>query len=187
MKPSAKPAPPPQPITPDQLREARIALGWSAETLAARSKTTVHIVNEYERSGRVAAKRGQARGFDALAAIRTALEAAGVGLSSRTAAGRERDGQEAMTKIAVAQITPSQMKAARMLLGWSRERLAMFAETTENFVIKYETQGRVVSMFSRDQTFDGLAAIRATLEAADVEFTSGGEPGVKLRTIKFPQ
>ena len=38
-----------------------------------------------------------------------------------------------------------------------------------------------MTMFSRERSFDGLAAIRTALEQAGVEFTNGGEPGVKLR------
>ncbi|RYF21987.1 MAG: hypothetical protein EOO77_04990 [Oxalobacteraceae bacterium] len=76
MKPPAKPAPPP--ITPEQLREARAALGWSSERLATRSGTTVYGVIKYERFGRVASKRGQSRDFDALASFRAVLEAAGI-------------------------------------------------------------------------------------------------------------
>jgi len=38
-----------------------------------------------------------------------------------------------------------------------------------------------MKMYSREQSLDGLAAIRSTLEAAGVEFTCDGEPGVKLR------
>lgn len=88
---------------------------------------------------------------------------------------------ESMTETALVQITPQQMQAARLLLGWSRERLAMFAETSGDFVVKYETQGRVMTMYSRERSFDGLAAIRAALEAAGVEFNNGGEPGVRLK------
>lgn len=76
MTSTAQPAP--RPITPEELREARAALGWSSERLAARSDTTAHIINEYERFGRVASRLGQPRDFNALASIRDALEVAGV-------------------------------------------------------------------------------------------------------------
>lgn len=91
-----------------------------------------------------------------------------------------------MTEAAATQITPNQMWAARLLLGWSRERLASHAGTTGPFVYAYETEGRVMTMFSRERSFDGLAAIRGTLEAAGVEFDNGGEPGVKLRRSEAP-
>lgn len=75
MKPPAKPAPPP--ITPDQMREARAALGWPSD-LTPRSGNTAYGVIKYERFGRVTSKRGQSRDFDVLASIRAALEAAGI-------------------------------------------------------------------------------------------------------------
>ena len=65
-------------MTPEQLREARVALGLSAERLAARSGTTAYGVIKYERFGRVASKRGQSRDFNALASFRAVLEAAGI-------------------------------------------------------------------------------------------------------------
>lgn len=79
------------------------------------------------------------------------------------------------------QITPQQMWAARLLLGWSRERLAGRAGTTAVFIWTYENEGRVMRMVSREQSLDGLAAVRATLEAADVIFTNEGRPGVNLK------
>ena len=88
-----------------------------------------------------------------------------------------------MTEVAAAHITPNQMWAARLLLGWSRERLAGYADTTGSFVYTYETESRVMTMFSRERYFDGLAAIRIVLEAAGVEFVdeNGGGAGVRLR------
>ncbi len=38
-----------------------------------------------------------------------------------------------------------------------------------------------MKMVSRDRLFDGLAAIRVTLDAAGVTFTNDDEPGLKLR------
>ena len=85
MKPPVQPTPPP--ITPEQLRDARVALGWSSDRLAARSETTARIINEYERCGRVTSWRGQPRDFDALASIRAALEAAGIEFIQQTSEG----------------------------------------------------------------------------------------------------
>ena len=84
------------------------------------------------------------------------------------------------------QITPKQMWDARLLLGWTRERLASVAGATGQFVYTYETDGRVMTMYSRERSFDGLAAIRAALEEAGVEFTNEREPGVKLLNFKAP-
>lgn len=75
------------PITPEQVREARAALGWSSDRLAARSGTTAYGIMKYERFGRVASKRGQPRDFDALASIRSALEAGGVEFIEKNGGG----------------------------------------------------------------------------------------------------
>ena len=83
-------------------------------------------------------------------------------------------------------ITPQQMRAARSLLGWSRERLAARSDTAAPFVSIYENDGRVANLRSREPLFDGLATIRATLEAAGVTFTNGDEPGVKLKKVEGP-
>ena len=82
-------------------------------------------------------------------------------------------------------LTPKQMWAARLLLSWSRDRLAGRAGTTRAFVWAYETAGRVTKMASRNRPTDGLATIRAALEAAGVEFIdeNGGGPGVRLAKL----
>ncbi|MGI4794901.1 MAG: hypothetical protein ACRYG8_12665 [Janthinobacterium lividum] len=61
--------------------------------------------------------------------------------------------------------------------------MAAQSGTTMTFVWTYENEGRVMRMLSREPSLDGLAAIRATLEAAGVEFIeeNGGGPGVRLR------
>ena len=65
-------------MTPAQLKAARDLLGWGIHKLAGRSGTTYHFVITYERSGRVAANYGPMSPADPLAAIRAALEEAGV-------------------------------------------------------------------------------------------------------------
>ena len=80
-------------------------------------------------------------------------------------------------------ITPDQVRAARSLLGWSRERLAAHSGVTTIFVSTYEDTGRVMKMWSRVPSVDGLAAVRGTLEASGVEFTTGDQPGVKLAKV----
>lgn len=73
-------------------------------------------------------------------------------------------------------MTPAQLKAARKLLGWSRDRLAGASNVPPHAVTDYEhgsTRGAV--------TPERLAAIRAALEAASIEFTNGDAPGVRLR------
>jgi transcriptional regulator with XRE-family HTH domain len=72
-------------------------------------------------------------------------------------------------------VTAAQIRAARGLLGWSQTVLARDAGIALQTVIRFETgRGSRVSA-------DTAAKIAAALEAAGVEFTNGGEPGVKLR------
>ena len=80
-------------------------------------------------------------------------------------------------------MTPDQMKAARDLLGWSRTRLAAWSDTSYQTVRTFELTGRVVPLNGngRAKPSDPVATIRATLEAAGVEFTNGDARGVRLR------
>jgi transcriptional regulator with XRE-family HTH domain len=78
-------------------------------------------------------------------------------------------------------VTPHQVKAARALLGWSMSRLGMRSGTSVHTVKSFEQTGRVASMYCRTEQVEPLAAIRATLEAAGVEFIEGDAPGVQLR------
>lgn len=70
-------------------------------------------------------------------------------------------------------VTSAQLRAARALLNWTVRDLADKAGVHRNTVSRAET----------DATAPGhaTAAIQRALEAAGVEFTNGGEPGVKLR------
>jgi len=80
-------------------------------------------------------------------------------------------------------VTPDQLKAARALLGWSFDRVAARSSTSAQMVSTFEKTGRIMSIKSpgRTEQVDSVAAVRATLEAAGVEFTNGGVPGVRLR------
>lgn len=73
-------------------------------------------------------------------------------------------------------VTPREVRAARALLGWTRQQLADRAVVSLNSVIRLE-QGVVDSRSST------INAIRAALEAAGVEFLSvrGDAEGVRLR------
>lgn len=70
-------------------------------------------------------------------------------------------------------VTSAQIRAGRALLNWTVRDLADRAGVHRNTVTRSET----------DATGPGhaTAAIRATLEAAGVEFTNGDAPGVRLR------
>lgn len=70
--------------------------------------------------------------------------------------------------------SPAQSRAARGLIDWSQTELASAAGVSLSTVRDFETGKRV-------PISNNLAAIRRALEAAGVEFTNGGEPGVKLK------
>jgi transcriptional regulator with XRE-family HTH domain len=70
-------------------------------------------------------------------------------------------------------ISPAQVRAARALIDWSQQQLAEVAEVGLSTVADFE-RGR------RKPIRASLNAIRRTLEAAGVEFTNGGQPGVRL-------
>jgi transcriptional regulator with XRE-family HTH domain len=71
-------------------------------------------------------------------------------------------------------ITGEQVKVARKLLGWSQQVLAGHVGVSEAVISSFERGRRVASEWI-------FREIRAALEAAGVEFTNGGEPGVKLK------
>jgi len=70
----------------------------------------------------------------------------------------------------------SQLRAARALLGWTQERLAEASGVSIPTIKRLEPGEGLVQ--TRVDTLDKL---QRALEAAGVEFTNGGEPGVKLR------
>jgi len=67
-------------VTPDQLKAARALLGWSFDRVAARSGTSAQLVSTFEKTGRIVSMNvpGRPVPIDAVAAVRTTLEAAGV-------------------------------------------------------------------------------------------------------------
>lgn len=73
-------------------------------------------------------------------------------------------------------LSKEQSRAARALLDWSQTQLASAANLGESTVRDFEKGRRVPSI-------NNLAAIRAALEAAGVEFIpeNGGGAGVRLR------
>lgn len=76
------------------------------------------------------------------------------------------------------EMTPAQSRAARGLISMTQTELAKAADLGQSTVIDFERKRRVVS----DQA---IAAIRAALEAAGVEFIAenGGGAGVRLRKL----
>lgn len=74
-------------------------------------------------------------------------------------------------------VTPAQMRAARALIGWSREELARRAELSPMTVKAFEAQGVDA------KTSTVLKMVKA-LSSAGVEFTSSGDAygsGVRFR------
>jgi len=80
-------------------------------------------------------------------------------------------------------VTPDQVKAARLLLGWSMSRLGMRSGTSVHSVRMFEWSGKAAKLYGRTDQVDAVAVIRATLEVAGIEFIdqNGSGPGVRLR------
>lgn len=70
-------------------------------------------------------------------------------------------------------MTSAQIRAGRALVNWTVRKLAEKAGIHRNTVTNIETE----RSSGDDAT---LAAIRAALEKAGVEFTNGKRPGVRL-------
>ena len=82
-------------------------------------------------------------------------------------------------------MTGAQVQQARQLLGWSSYRLAGFCSVSAAVVRAYEATGAVVRASPTIEAgalpFDRVAAIKAVLEAAGIEFTDQDASGVRLR------
>ena len=69
-------------------------------------------------------------------------------------------------------ITPHQLRAARVMLGWSRQRLAGASNTTENFIKIYEEKGRIARINLRQLNFNALESVEATFSEHGIEFVA---------------
>jgi len=76
-------------------------------------------------------------------------------------------------------LTKEQSRAARALIDWSQAQLASAANLGESTVRDFEKGRRV-------PTVNNLAAIRAALEAAGVEFIPPNGSGAGVRLKKTP-
>lgn len=74
-------------------------------------------------------------------------------------------------------ISPAQCRAARGLIDWSQQQLAEAARVGIVTVRQFESGAVQPRNSSR-------AAIQRALEEAGVEFTNGGQPGVRLANAK---
>ncbi|WP_227323313.1 helix-turn-helix domain-containing protein [Acidisoma silvae] len=75
-------------------------------------------------------------------------------------------------------MSPAQSRAARGLLDWSRDRLSAECGVAKRTIVRFEAE-------EGETRASTLAAIRAALETAGVEFIAenGGGPGVRLRKL----
>src|ERR1700733_5212832 len=79
-------------------------------------------------------------------------------------------------------ITGSQIRSARAIVRWSVEELAKAANVGVMTVRRAEAVDGLTAMLPNN-----AAAIRAALEAAGVEFTNGGQPGVRMKCVDVAQ
>ncbi len=70
-------------------------------------------------------------------------------------------------------VTSAQLRGARALLNWSVRDLADKAGVHRNTVTRAENE--------ENEPGHAVAQIVRTFEAAGIEFTNGGEPGVKMK------
>jgi len=71
-------------------------------------------------------------------------------------------------------LVPEQCRAARGLLNWTQVDLHRNSEVGLSTIRSFEAG-------QRNPIRANLAAIKSALEAAGVEFTNGGQPGVRMR------
>jgi transcriptional regulator with XRE-family HTH domain len=74
--------------------------------------------------------------------------------------------------------TAAQCRAARALIGWSQDHLAIASKVAKATIANFELGNR--APYPRT-----LEDIRKSLEAAGVEFTNGDTAGVRLRGWKW--
>jgi hypothetical protein len=72
--------------------------------------------------------------------------------------------------------TPPQCRGARGILDWTQDRLATEAQVSLSTVKDFEA-GR------RTPIANNMGAMQGALEAAGIEFTNGGQPGVKIAFV----
>ncbi len=158
-------------ILPEQCRAARALLNLSQDEIAESAHITGPTIGGFER-------HGKAPTYNNLQAIRAALEAAGVQFIDPNGGGPGvRLRRTSKTKAAKeTALSPEQCRAARAFLDLSQIDLARAAGLGRSTVGDFEAGARTPSP-------ESLATLRATLEAAGVEFidADGGGPGVRSR------
>lgn len=71
----------------------------------------------------------------------------------------------------------AQCRAARALLNWTQPQLGKAAGLGLSTVVDFEKERRTVS-------HDAASKMATALEAAGVEFTNGGQPGVRMKAVE---
>jgi len=74
-------------------------------------------------------------------------------------------------------LTPAQSRAGRALINWSQPQLAEASGVSVSTIRDFETG-------KRSPIGNNLAALQRALEAAGVEFTNGGQPGVRMKAAR---
>jgi predicted transcriptional regulator len=89
-----------------------------------------------------------------------------------------------MSQMSIPKVSTRQIKAARALLAWSQEQLAVAAGVSIPTIKRLEAQDGPVG--GRRETG---SKIRSALEAAGIEFIdeNGGGPGTRLRKRQRPK
>ena len=163
-------------VTPEQCLEARKLLRWPRLRLATVSGAAPHVIRYFEESGRVTKFRDPVTDSELMCEIRATLEAAGVEFID--------NGMGPGVRLRKAEsVTGEQCRAARRLLGWTMTRLAREAGLPQaNYISTFELEGRMMMSQSRTSQVNRVAAIRAALERAGIEFVDGDTgPKVQLR------
>ena len=86
--------------------------------------------------------------------------------------------------MSILKVSIRQLKAARMLIGWSQEKLASAADISHPTIKRLEAAEGLLG--GRETT---AQKIRTALEKAGIEFIdeNGGGPGVRLRKRQRPK
>ena len=155
-------------MTPSKVRTARALLGMTQGELAKLAGVSQSYLCRYELTGMVSDRPW--RSFDRVAAIRAALEGAGVDFEDHARLSLAPKTEP---------ITPAQVRQARQLLGLTQQSLAVSARVALGYISLFERTGHVPAPKSGGPS--RLTAIRATLEAAGVVFSDGDEPRVNLQ------
>ena len=77
------------------------------------------------------------------------------------------------------ELSSEQIRAARALIRWEQRDLAEASKVSLGSIKRLESQPGLLA--AQPRTVD---TIRAALESAGVEFTNGGQPGVRLMRVE---